>query len=97
MTGKEGEVTEAFSSHTPSMLCFILLIFPTVINQFFQTLAFSLCLFFKAALVALTSFGTEIFFFGVFPTSVSRFGSNEYWSIVQANSAIHTLIFLIYF
>lgn len=96
MAGKEEEVTEALPSQTLSMLCFILPICPGVNNQFFQTLAFSLCLFFT--LVALTtSSGTEILFFGAFPALVSRFGSTEHWSMVQANSAIHTLIFLIYF
>lgn len=96
MTGKEREVTVALSSQTLSVLCFVLPIFPGVNNQFFKTIAFSLCLFFT--LIALTSFsGTEIPLFEVFPTLVSRFGSNEHQSIIQANSKVHTLIFLIYF
>lgn len=96
MAGKEGEVSEAVSSQTLSVLCFLLPICPGVSNQFFQALAFSLCLFFT--LVALTSSsGAEILFFGAFRTLVSRFGSTEHWSMVQANSAVHTSIFLNYF
>ena len=104
MSGKEGEVTKALSSQTLSAFCFVLPLFPGVNYRFFSYPCIFFVLVFFPRMIAfypccLDSFFWcwEILSFEVFPILVNIFGSNKHQNVVQANSAIHTLIFLIYF